>query len=930
MKKIFLTFLAGMLASQVWAIAGLSVTNLRVDGVVNPVGVDKEQPILSWSVDDGNLKGVKQTMFQVQIYSNARCTQRVWNSRSQRSTDSWIMAPVFEGVATRYYWTVTVSDNKGRRVISKPASFVTGLNGTGWDGAKWLKGKKNDWNVQDGVTVLRKRIDIGKKKILSAGLFTAALGNFDVYLNGKRLAYTDADAKPYYAELKPGWTDYTKEVPYMMYDITEQLQKGENMVGAQLTNGWWAGDIAGNNYKPDALAFMAKVYVLYSDSTEATFVTDTSWETNTCGPLLYGDIYNGETYDARRNTTWASLADKSEGWQKAQEYTGTVGEVVAFTGPLVRVRSEYNQTVKKVTVWEGTKQTGTKYGEINVKSTPVLGGKGFTLHKGETAIFDLGQNMVGWPQFTVKGNSGTEIVCRFGEMLNDDGSDTHINDGPAGSVWTHNMRTAKTTLRYILGGDAKGETYNPSATFFGFRYISMTATDDVTIINLTGQFVGSDIDEQAEFECSDPAVNQLYKNIRWSARDNFLSIPTDCPQRDERLGWTGDTQMFSRTACYNGDMRAFYHKWMRDLRTAQREDGAVPDVAPLGRYGSYGNAAWGDALVIVPWNVYLMYNDTEILDENYDAMQLYMTWLQSNIDDKYSYNGAGTDYGDWLAYEELDKRYVSVCYYAYVADLMARISMALGKEDDPENYNALAEAIRKEFRSRYVIGQHLVHKTQTAYILALHFNMLEPGIQYENAVKELREKIQSNGYCLSTGFVGTSYLCPTLSEYGMTDLAYDLLLQRKNPSWLYEVDNGATTVWERWDSFKAGEGFNKHEWNMNSFNHYAYGAVAEWIYRDMLGMGPDHEDPGFHHIILAPKPDMRKDSEIPEGQKRIDWARGTIPTPYGLLSSAWERDKNGKIKYSFTIPYNTTATFYKPLEDGTTETIELETGKWTY
>ncbi len=919
-----------MLTSQVWAIAGLSVTNLRVDGVVNPVGVDKDQPMLSWTVDDGNLKGVKQTMFQVQIYSNPRCTQRVWNSRSQRSTDSWIMAPAFEGVATRYYWTVTVSDNKGRRVISKPATFVTGLNGTGWDGAKWLKGKKNDWNVQDGATVMRKRIDIGKKKVLTASLFTAALGNYEVYLNGNRLAYTDADSKPYYAELKPGWTDYTKEVPYMMYDITEQIQKGENMVGAQLTNGWWAGDIAGNYYNPDALAFMAKVYILYSDSTVATFVTDTSWETNTCGPLLYGDIYNGESYDARRNTTWASLTDKSDGWQNAQEYTGPVGEVVAFNGPLVRIRSEYNQTVKKITVWEGTKPTGTKYGEIDVKSTPVLSAKGFTLHKGETAVFDLGQNMAGWPQFTVKGKSGTEIVCRFGEMLNDDGSDTHINDGPAGSVWTYNMRTAKTTLRYILNGDVKGETYNPSATFFGFRYISMTATDDVTITNLIGQFVGSDIDERAEFECSDPHVNQLYKNIRWSARDNFLSIPTDCPQRDERLGWTGDAQIFSRTACYNGDMRAFYHKWMRDLRSAQREDGAMPDVAPLGRYGNYGNAAWGDALVIVPWNVYLMYNDTEILDENYDAMQLYMTWLQSNISDQYSFNGAGTAYGDWLAYEELDKRYVSVCYYAYVADLMTRISMALGKEDDPDSYNALAESIREEFRNRYVVGQHLVHKTQTAYILALHFNMLEPGIQYENAVKELREKIQSNGYCLTTGFVGTSYLCPTLSEYGMNDLAYDLLLQHKNPSWLYAVDNGATTIWERWDSFKAGEGFNKHEWNMNSFNHYAYGAVAEWIYRDMLGMGPDHEDPGFHHIILAPKPDMRSDSEIPEGQKRIEWARGTIQTPYGLLSSAWERDKNGKIKYTFTIPYNTTATFYKPLDDGTTETIELETGKWTY
>lgn len=926
-----LTLIALVMTYQItaWA-AGLTVTNLRVDGVVDPLGVDKEQPLLSWSAADGELKGVKQVSFRVQIYTDPRCTKRVWNSKSQMSSDSWILAPALRGDGTRYYWTVTVIDNKGRTCISKPATFVMGLSDIGWSDAKWLQCSRLDWNKQTGAPLLRKSFDIGKKKILKARVFATSLGIFNLYLNGERVGRENKDGELVYDELVPGCVDLRNEVPYVTFDVTDQLVKGKNMIGAQLTNGWWSGEIAANIYKKPNLAFMAKIYVMYSDSTEVSFVTDETWQTNNCGPVLYGDIYNGESYDGRKDYSWATVDDVSEGWQTATA-TSFNGKITGFNGPKVIIRPEYNQTVKKITVWENTKPTGTTYGEIVVKSNPTLqGGKnGFVLHKGETAIFDLGQNMVGVPELTVRGVAGTEITCRFGEMLNDNGAAEHKNDGPAGSVWTYNMRTANTTLRYILGGAEKGESYHPTQTFYGFRYVSMTATDDVTILDLKGLSVGSDLNEYGTFECSDEGVNQLYRNIRWSARGNFLSIPTDCPQRDERLGWSGDTQIFCRTACYNADMRAFYHKWMRDLRNCQREDGAVPDVAPLGRYGGYGNAAWGDAMIIVPWTVYLMYNDTEILDENYDAMRLYMSWLQSNIDDKYSYNGAGTAYGDWLAYESLDARYVSVCYYAYVADLMARISIALGKEEEPDQYNALASAIREEFRDRYVIGGHLINKTQTAYVLALHFNMLEAGAQYDNAIKELREKIVENGYRLSTGFVGTAYLCPTLSEYGMNDLAYDLLLQRENPSWLYEVDNGATTVWERWDSFKAGEGFNKHEWNMNSFNHYAYGVIGEWLYRDVLGISADYEDPGFHHIIIAPKPDMRGESELPKGQKRIDWARGSTKTPYGKVYVEWRRDKNGEIKYDITVPFNTTATFYQMQADGTTKTVELETGKWS-
>ena len=919
MKKVL--FLLAMAFTQtMWATVGLTLDDMRVNGVVNPVGIGEEQPVFSWHVADGDLKGVKQTSFRVQVFTDSRCTKKVWDSRSQMSHESNILGPALIGVGTKYYWKVTATDNKGRTIISKPAWFVTGLNESGWGGAKWLKGEELKWDNQNGATVVRHPISIDKKKkLMYVRVFAAALGEFDLFVNGQRVG-REGDEEIVYDELKAGVTDLRKQVPYMTFDITEMVEKGDNMLGAQMSNGWWSGDIARDLSKGKGLGFMAKVYVMYNDSTLDSLVTNESWEANNCGPLLYGDIYNGETYDGRKNYSWATVGDTSTGWSPATIREDYAGEVVAFYGPTINVRKQYEQTFKKITVYQGTKDNGKKFGEIDVKQTyePLaLAKTGFTLHAGETALIDLGQNIVGWPYLNVKGSEGTEITCRMAEMLNDDGSEEHANDGPAGSAYFQNLRSAKATMKYIMNGNALGETYHPSSSFFGFRYISLTATQDITIMDVKGQVVGSDIAEYATFECSNPEINQLYSNVRWGMRGNMLSIPTDCPQRDERLGWTGDTQIFARTACYNANMQAFYRKWMRDLVNCQSDEGAFPDTAPLGKFGGWGNAAWADAGIIVPWTCYLMYGDTDILEENYEAMERYMLWLQGNTDDTYLYNGAGIDYGDWLAYEPMDKRYIAVCYYAYCADLMARISIALGKEEEPDQYNALAQEIRKEFRQRFVKDDQLTVTTQTAYVLALHFNMLEGEAQYNNAKEALKQKIVDNGNKLSTGFVGTAYLLPTLSEYGMSDLAYTLLLQHENPSWLYSVDQGATTIWERWNSFNTVDGFKSGE-NMNSFNHYSYGVVAEWMFRDMAGMNPDHEDPGFHHIYLDPKVD-----------DRMDWMKASIMTPYGKLTSEWEKDKKtGKMKYHFIIPYNCTATFLQPKADGTKEEVTLECGKW--
>lgn len=736
------------------------------------------------------------------------------------------------------------------------------------------------------LPMFRKEFDVrrtGEKVTLHA----TALGIYDVRVNGK--AVTEH-------ELKPGWTDYRKEVTFQTIDITPAVRKGRNDITIQMSNGWWAGAISRGAYgKNPPLCLRA----LIESGGNTLAATDGSWQCSTDGPLLVGDIYNGETYDARRT---------AKEWHGAKATTEPEMAVVPFEGPEVHIRDERLwRHPQSVTIYHDTIATGTDHGMIKVDRT--IGNETFVLHRGETAVVDLGQNMVGWIMLDAKAAKGTELTLRHGEMLNYNGDHRgRLDDGPGGSVWTYNLRTAQATLRYIFRGDRQGEQYRPHHTFMGFRYVSATATEDVEIRRLTGQVVGSDIEEWGEFECSDPSVNQLYSNIWWGQRGNFLSIPTDCPQRDERLGWTGDTQIFSRTALYQSDAAQFYRKWMRDMRNSQREDGAYPDIAPFPNFWGFGTAAWGDAGIIVPWTVYDMTGDKAILEENYASMTAYMRWLerqQETVDSiAYTHIGAGTATGDWLAYDPLDARYVAVAYYAYAAQLMDSIASAIGRKDDAMRYRQLYGDIRAEFRKRYVRDDgSLTKTTQTAYLLALRHGLL-PEEHRAAACDSLRRRIEGNGYRLSTGFVGTGILCTTLSDEGMDDLAYALLLQRENPSWLYSVDQGATTVWERWDSYTVGDGYHKHHWNMNSFNHYAYGAVAEWLYAYVGGIRP--AEPGFKTVILAPHADRRADDHPTlDRQPRMTWARTKVRTPQGDIAAAWRRTGDGHYEYEFQLPEGT-------------------------
>jgi alpha-L-rhamnosidase len=766
-------------------------------------------------------------------------------------------------------------------------------------------------SAAQGIPMFRTEFTLAKA-VKSARIYSSALGVYDLFINGQRVGTPQPDGTTVYDELKPGWTDYRKTVFYSTYDIASLLVTGANAVGAEVTSGWFTGNIAHNEYGQHPLAFRAKILLEYTDGTSETIVTNpASWKASANSPIRMAAIYDGETYDARKESGWTTAGFDDSGWNATEINDYFTGDVLAFIGQPVRVRSELEQTPKSITVYNGTTPNGTTYGAVSVVRT-LNNVNSFTLDKGETAIVDFGQNFVGWPDFKVTGARGTKLIARFAEMLNDSGDERRGNDGAQGTVYLRNLRSAKATLRYTLKGDAAGETFHPSMTFFGFRYCERTATENITVENLKGEVVGNANEENSAFATNNELVNKLYGNVQWGQRGNFLSVPTDCPQRDERLGWMGDTQIFSRAASYNADVLPFFRKWAKDVRDSQQADGTYPSVVPDTWNVGYGRTAWAEAGIIVPWNMYLMYGDSQLLDEQYDSMEKFMDWMATRQFDGYLYNGGDTQYGDWLAYEATDARFISVCYYAYAAQLMSKIAAALNKTPDVAKYRTLYDNIKAEFQRRYVSSRTgtLSVSSQTSYLLALQNDLFSDSAKTQSALTALTGKIQSNGNKLSTGFVGTGILNQTLSEYGANDVAYNLLLQRENPSWLYSVDQGATTIWERWNSYTIASGFGDP--GMNSFNHYSYGAVSEWFFRFMAGIEADESVPGFKHFVLQPVPDTRNVAE----NEKITNVSAEYGSYYGKIKSQWERKADGIYRYTVTVPANTSATLYLPKCNG--------------
>ncbi len=847
----------------------LHITNLRCEYRLNPLGIDVAQPRLSWQLDS-DARDVRQSAYQVLVASNASLLHDgradVWDSGKIPSDQS--IHVTYAGTALqsgqRAWWTVRVWDEAGKMgEATAPAWWEMGLldrdewTGT-WIGAVLAGGPR----TTIPAPFVRRSFSVDQS-IASARLYITALGLYEAHLNGQRVGED---------VLTPGWTDYNKRVQYQVYDVTDLLHGSENVLGAILGDGWYCGHVAWNGRQVygDRPKLLAQLVITFADDSTQTIATDEQWKI-AYGPFLESDLLMGESYDARRELSgWDAPNYDDSRWQSIEAFADPGMALTATRGPTVRRIEELEPAGEPREIKDG----------MNSKW-----------------IFDLGQNMVGRVRLKVSGAAGTTVTLRHAEVLNGDGT-----------LYTTNLRTAKQTDHYTLKGDGE-EIYEPRFTFHGFRYVELSGYGgQPTRDTITGIVLHSDTPPTGTFTCSDPLVNQLQHNIEWGQRGNFVDVPTDCPQRDERLGWTGDAQVFIRTATFNMDVAGFFTKWTRDLEDAQSPEGTYPMVVPNPGAGPDGGPAWADAGIICPWTIYQCYGDTRLLEEHYPSMQRFVNFLTETSRDglrNYPEYEGWHGFGDWLALDGSEGRFggtskelIGTAFFAYSARLLGRIAQVLGKREDAERYEALFGNVRQAFQKRFVTPSGLIAGgTQTAYVLALHFDLLPHELR-SSAVAEVARDIERRGNHLSTGFVGTPYLAFVLSEAGYLDTAYDLLKQTTWPSWLYSVTQGATTIWERWDGWTPDKGFQ--DASMNSFNHYAYGAIGAWLYAVVGGIDGDPEQPGYKHIIMRPRPggDLRS-------------ATAELYGMYGPIRSAWAVE-NGTFRWQISVPANTSATVYIP------------------
>ena len=757
-----------------------------------------------------------------------------------------------------------VLDNKGNASRwSETGFWETGLmSPSNWK-AKWIE-MNSDTLRYSPASHFRKEFSL-TKSIAKARVYVTSHGLYELHLNGKKVGDQ---------VLTPGWTVYDKRLQYQVYDVTNQLVKGGNAIAAALGDGWYRGTLVRNwAIYGKKLGLLLELRITYKDGTEEAIITDEKWKFSNDGAIRMNDIYNGETYDAAKKLTgWNLTGYNDKNWQPVNIGNYSLANIIAAEGTPVRKIQE----IKPVKIFR----------------TP----------KGSLVV-DMGQNMVGWVRLKVTGQKGTVVTLRHAEVLD-----------KYGEFYTTNLRSAKCQINYILAGKGE-EVYEPRFTFMGFRFVEVEGfPGELTADNITGVVVHSDMAVTGSYESSNKLLNQLQHNIQWGQKGNFVDVPTDCPQRDERLGWTGDAQAFARTAAFNMDVSSFFTKWLKDVAADQMPGGEVPDVIPdiLNRQDATTanpSAGWGDVAVIAPWTMFTVYGDKKLLENQYPSMKAWVDYIRKKAGDSYLWKG-GSKYGDWLFYHPpvnnhtapdgyTEPDFIATAFYAYSASLVALAARELGKSDDEKLYEDIFNKIKNVFNNEYVTPAGRVGtNSQTSYVLALMFNLLPENLR-GNAARFLVADIKSRGNHLSTGFLGTPYLCHILSQSGFTDVAYDLLLQESYPSWLYPVKMGATTIWERWDGQKTDSTFQDP--GMNSFNHYAYGAIGDWMYRVSAGL--EAKSPGYKEILIQP-----------QFTKKLDYSRASFESPYGTIASGWER-KEGKILVKATIPVNTKATIILPVSD---------------
>ena len=808
----------------------MKIIQMKVNHNENPLGFYMDQPVFSYKVMEA--EGKKQVAARVCIALTEDMLSLLYDSGIQADIDSIAYEVALElKPCTRYYWNVTVyTDADGETAVSDTAWFETGRMDLPWMG-KWIYSDLNSGNHPS----FYKDFTISKE-IESARLYICGLGLYEASINGEKV--TDECLTPY-------CNAYDQWLQYQTYDITKLLRENKNnQIEVLLGDGWYKGrfgmDDAKGTYGDTAL-LISEIRITYADGTKDIIISDDSWKAKK-SKITFSNIYDGEIFDE-------TFEEKHE--YPVYLYQKEMPKLSDRFSPPVRVKEE----IKPI--------------ELILSS------------KGET-IINMGQNMVGWFTFRINEPIGSKVKLSFFEILQD------------GCYYRNNLRTAK--QEYIYTSNGTPQVIKPHFTYYGYQYVMVEGVSDCKLEDFTGLVLYSDLEQTGTLTTGNELVNRLILNALWGQKGNFVDVPTDCPQRDERLGWTGDTQVFSATACFQMDCYRFYQKYLHDLYEEQRAHGGiVPNIVPSLREVQC-SSVWGDAATIIPWNMYLFYGDKKILEDQFDSIKTWVDYITKENGDDWAWR-THYHWGDWLALDGqsdggymggTDAGFIATVYYYHSATIVAKAARIIGKIEEAKEYEALAANIFHEINEEYFTKKgRLSVDTQTGYILALYYN-LAPN--RERIIRDFRYKLKMSGDKLTTGFVGTPLLCNTLSDHGMNELAYTLLLEEGYPGWLYAVKLGATTIWERWNSVLPDGSMNPQ--GMNSLNHYSYGAIVEWIYRHAAGINPMEESPGFREVKLIPQPDYR-----------LGKVEATFDSPIGIYKSKWEIQNNGELTLDIVIPF---------------------------
>ena len=838
----------------------MKIRSLRTNHLENPLGFSMEQIVLTWTAEDST--GKNQRAARIEVSMNEDFTQCIFDSGLKEDISSLGYAlDIALKPRTRYWWRVEVVADNGDHAVSDPAWFETAKMDELWM-AEWIRAPFE----KHIHPIISKSLFLPAEPVY-ARIYAVGLGVYELVLNGEKVG--DEVLAPFY-------NDYELWTQYQTYDVTDLFHAGENKLDAWLGNGWYKGRFGFIEHLDelygDEMKLLAEIRIGMADGSEIVAGTDGSW---ICipSPVLESSIYDGEIYDAR--------LEKSEAKPVS---------AVSAAAPKGTLMARMSTPLRKIRTVPSKELLHTPAGEL---------------------VIDFGQLMTGWVEFDCDLPEGAKVFLEHGELLQHD------------NFYRENLRSALEHYTYISAG--KPAHVRPHFTFYGFRFVKVTGLDEVDITKFVGHVIHSDLANTGHIETSNPKVNQLIHNAYWGQIGNFVDVPTDCPQRDERMGWTGDAHVFAPTASFNMYTPAFFEKYLFDMRLEQRTlEGSVPHVVPdiLGQIqtgvqkkpesDAHGSCAWGDAATGIPWTMYNFYGDKTLLARQYENMKMWTDWIRKQDETRCGGRRlwtCGFHFADWLALDNpvqgssfggTDPYYVASAYYYFSAETTARAAKALGYEADAAFYAKLAEEIKEAFRKEFFTATgRIAEPTQTAMIMALHMGLVPEEFR-ERLITDLRNKIKAKDWHLDTGFVGTYYICRTLSDNGMADIAYTLLLNEDLPSWLYEVNMGATTVWERWNSVLPNGLVS--DTGMNSMNHYAYGSVVEWMYRYMCGINPVEECPGFKKARIAPYTDAR-----------FRYVSGSYDSASGLYKSGWKYTEEG-IVYNITVPFDCEAEFVPTAE----------------